>query len=283
MIAFLAPLLLASAPPASGPEPEPLVIGESYSFAVLEAERAVNVILPPDYNDDPTKTWPIIVQLDGGTDQDLFLANGMEKWNRLWGRSKSAILVGVQTVDRQRELLPPTRVAGEAKQYPTAGESEAFRSWLAEVVLPTIRANYRHDGTAILLGESAAGHFVVESWLEQPGLFTGYAAISPSMQWDAMGMAMGAPDRIERRPPLYISLADEGGETEQGLFALLRRFDEAQPHCFSDRRADLHHANTLHGLLPEALQFLLPTEADWLEEYGLTLRCESGGPGGDQG
>jgi hypothetical protein len=29
--------------------------------------------------------------------------------------------------------------------------------------------------------------------------------------------------------------------------------------------------------LPEALQYLLPTDADWLEEYGLTLRCERQG------
>lgn len=276
MIAAFAAFALASAQPA--PEPQPLVIGESYTFEVLDAERAINVILPPDYEELPDESWPIIVQLDGGIDQDLFLGNGMEKWNRLWGRSRPAILVGIQTVDRQRELLPPTRVAGEQTQYPTAGESEAFRAWLADTGVPTIRARYRHDGSAILIGESAAGHFVVETWLEQPDLFTGYAAISPSMQWDAMGLAMGAPDAIEGRPPIYVSLADEGGETEQGMFELLRRFGQSQPFCFSDRRADLNHANSLHGLMPEALQYLLPTEADWLAEFGLVLRCEQGGP-----
>ena len=76
------------------------------------------------------------------------------------------------------------------------------------------------------------------------------------------------------RPPLFISLADEGGNTEEGV---LRLVEEAGPKlCFADRRTELAHANTLHGLLPEALQYLLPTEADWLEEYGLTLRCSQG-------
>ena len=278
MIAALASVVLASSAPVAAIEPEPLVIGESYSFDALDAERSVNVILPPDYEAEPEKSWPIIVQLDGGTGQDLFLGNGVEKWNGLWGRSRPAILVGIQTVDRQRELLPTTRIPEEREAYPTAGESAQFRSWLAETVLPLVKSRYRHDGTVVLVGESAAGHFVVETWLDQPDLFTGYAAISPSLQWDGQAMALAAESAIDGRPPLYLSLADEGGETEQGMFRLLSKLDADQAFCFSDRRNDLHHSTSLHGLMPEALQYLLPTGADWLEDYGLTLRCEQGGP-----
>ena len=274
MIGALTALLLASSQPAAAPEPEPIVVGESFTLEALGQERAVNVILPPDYADQPDKSWPIVVQLDGGVDQDLFLGNGLEKWNRLWGRSQPAILVGIQTVDRQRELLPPTRIEGERAEYPTAGESDAFRSWLTDTVLPLVRDRYRHNGTIVLLGESAAGHFVVETWLENPELFTGYAAISPSLQWDGQSLALTATGPLAGRPPLFLSLADEGGETEQGMFALLGKLGEGQAYCFSDRRADLHHSNSLHGLMPEALQYLLPTDADWLEEYGLGLRCE---------
>ena len=69
------------------------------------------------------------------------------------------------------------------------------------------------------------------------------------------------------------ALADEGGATESGIMRFLG--SAGGEVCFSDRRADLVHANTLHGLLPEALQYLLPTGADWLAEYGLTLRCDN--------
>ena len=280
MIAALAVLALSTINPVaeSVPEPEPLTIGESFTMTALDAERRVNVILPPDYDEKPDETWPIIVQLDGGAKQDLYLGNGIEKWNRLWGRSRSAIVVGIETVDRQRELLPPTTVEGERETYPTAGESAGFRRWLADTVMPLVEARYRHDGTAVLVGESAAGHFVMETWLAEPALFEGYAAISPSLQWNAQSLALGAGDGLADRPPLYLSLADEGGDTEKGMMRLLAKIDPAQAFCFSDRRADLHHANSLHGLLPEALQFLLPTEADWLGDYGLELRCDRGGP-----
>ncbi len=277
MIGSLAAFVLSASLPAAWTEPLPLVVGETFEVEALDAVRSVNVILPPDYADKPDEIWPIIVQIDGGAEQDLYLANGLEKWNRLWGRSQPAILVGIETVDRQRELLPLTDNPDERAQYPAAGESDAFRSWLSEVVLLQIMARYRHNGTAILVGESAAGHFVVETWLKQPQLFSGYAAISPSLQWNSQALVKGIAQTIDARPPIYLSLADEGGETEQGMLGLLARLDPAQPHCFSDRREELRHATSLHGLLPEALQYLLPTEADWLEEFGLGLRCDGGG------
>jgi hypothetical protein len=80
-----------------------------------------------------------------------------------------------------------------------------------------------------------------------------------------------------QRPPLYLSLADEGGATETGMERLLAALLQSQPYCFSDRRKELRHATALHGLLPEALQYLLPTKADWLEEYGMVLRCDRRG------
>ncbi len=275
---FLLPLLaaatVASAEPA--PQPQPLTIGETVTLEALGAERSVNIILPPDYAKEPEKRWPVVYQLDGAVTQDLMMGAGLMRWGALWGRSRDAIIVGIETKDRQRELLPATGDPAERAKYPTAGESAAFRAWLAGTVKPLIEARYRHDGTAFLVGESAAGHFVVETWAEAPALFTGYAAISPSLQWDSEALSRRALGE-SKRPPLYLSLADEGGATETGMQRLLDSLPQGQPYCFSDRRKDLRHATALHGLLPEALQFLLPTKADWLDEYGMVLRCERRG------
>jgi hypothetical protein len=277
MIGLLAAAALAAAP---APKPQPLTIGETVTLEVLGAERAVNIVLPPDYAKEPGKRWPVIYQLDGAVTQDLMMGAGLHRWNALWGRSREAIVVGIETRDRQRELLPVTDDPAEAKRYPTAGESAAFRTWIADTVKPLVEARYRTDGRAYLVGESAAGHFVVETWEETPALFTGYAAISPSMQWDFEALSR-KPLREDPRPPLYLSLADEGGATESGMMRLLAALPQSQPYCFSDRRTELHHATALHGLLPEALQYLLPTEADRLDDYGMVLRCERRGGVGD--
>jgi predicted alpha/beta superfamily hydrolase len=283
VIGILAAAALAAAAPL--PEPQPLVIGETVTLEALGRAREVNIVLPPDYAKDPEKRWPVIYQLDGAMNQDLMLGTGLMRWGALWGRSADAIIVGIETRDRQRELLPPTSDPAERTKYPTAGEGATFRAWIAYTVKPLIEARYLTDGRAFLVGESAAGHFVVETWAVTPDLFTGYAAISPSLQWDgerlSHWLASTTGDyRKTVRPPLYLSLADEGGATESGMMRLLEAFPEGQPYCFSDRRKELRHATALHGLLPEALQYLLPTKADWLEEFGMVLRCEKWGGAG---
>jgi len=282
VIALLAAAALATVPapqPQLQPQPQPLTIGEQYTFEAVEATRAVNIILPPDYAAEPDRRWPVVYLLDGAIKQDLMMGAGLMRWGALWGRSKDAIIVGIETKDRQRELFPPTAYAEERDTWPTAGESAVFRQWLAETVKPLVEARYRHDGTAFLVGESAAGHFVVETWADAPALFTGYAAISPSLQWNGEALSRHVTDEGDAaRPQIYLSLADEGGATESGMTRLLASLSESQPFCFSDRRTELVHANSLHGLLPEALQYLLETDAGWLEEYGFTLRCERHGP-----
>lgn len=274
LIPVLAAATLAQAQPA--PEARPLTIGETVTLEALGQSRAVNIVLPPDYASQPDKRWPVIYQLDGDIRQDLMMGTGLIRWGALWGRSEDAIVVGIETKDRQRELLPATQDPAEAKRYPTAGESALFRAWLAQTVKPLVEARYRTDGRSYLVGESAAGHFVVETWATSPDLFTGYAAISPSLQWDFEALSR-RPLSDGSRPPLYLSLADEGGATESGMMRLLEALPASQPYCFSDRRKELHHATALHGLLPEALQYLLPTNADWLEDYGMILRCEKRG------
>jgi predicted alpha/beta superfamily hydrolase len=258
------------------PEPQPLTIGETVMLEVLGAERQVNIVLPIGYAEEPEKGWPVVYLLDGGVTQDLMMGAGLQRWNTIWGRSRDAIIVGIETKNRQRELLPPTIDPAERGRWPTAGESAAFRAWIAETVKPLIEARYRHDGSAFLVGESAAGHFVVETWAVAPQMFTGYAAISPSLQWDFEALSRRALGPANR-PPIYLSLADEGGATESGMMRLLGTLPEDQPYCFSDRRKQLRHATALHGLLPEVLQYLLPTKADWLDEYGMVLRCERRG------
>ena len=273
MIGLLAAAVLAA--PTMLP-PRPLTIGETVTLEALGTERAVNIVVPPDYAAEPDRRWPVIYLLDGAVTQDLMMGAGVMRWGALWGRNTDAIIVGIETKDRQRELLPTTGDAAERQRYPTAGQSAAFRAWLAQVVKPMVEERYRHDGTAFLIGESAAGHFVVETWAANSQLFTGYAAISPSLQWDFEALSR-RPLGTDLRPPLYVSLADEGGATEAGMERLLASLLATQPYCFSDRRDDLRHATALHGLLPEALQYLLPTKADWLDEYGMVLRCDRRG------
>ena len=97
MIGLLAAAALAAAP---APEPQPLTIGETVTLEALGAERSVNIILPPDYEAESDKRWPVIYLLDGAMTQDLMMGAGLMRWGALWGRSQDAIIVGIETKDR---------------------------------------------------------------------------------------------------------------------------------------------------------------------------------------
>ena len=106
------------------------------------------------------------------------------------------------------------------------------------------------------------GDFVVETWLAQPDLFDGYAALSPSLQWNDSALAGAAPaDDGTPRPRLFLSLADEGGAArgdgiarDTGCALLLRRLSCIACPPF-EQPAPIAAAGPA---------YLLPTEADWL-------------------
>ncbi|MEO0689168.1 MAG: alpha/beta hydrolase-fold protein [Pseudomonadota bacterium] len=278
VFALMAAVLLAA---NTATDFAPLTIGETTRVTVLEAQREINVVLPKDYVENADKAWPMVIMVDGGQRQDLMMGVGVHNWNRLWGRSQEAIWVGIETKDRQRELLPPTREKAQQERFPTAGEGDEFRAWLVDDILPMLRARYRTTSEVYLVGESAAGHFVLETWFKRPDAFSGYAAISPSLHWNGQSLSREIAAGTGKRPPLYFSLADEGGAFEEGVLRVASSLSPTQDWCFSDRRADLKHSNSLHGLLPEALQYLMPTEADWLDEFGFSFRCDQKGEAGD--
>lgn len=278
VFALMAAVLLAA---NTATDFAPLTIGETTRVTVLEAQREINVVLPKGYVENADKAWPMVIMVDGGQRQDLMMGVGVHNWNRLWGRSQEAIWVGIETKDRQRELLPPTREKAQQERFPTAGEGDEFRAWLVDDILPMLRARYRTTSEVYLVGESAAGHFVLETWFKRPDAFSGYAAISPSLHWNGQSLSREIAAGTGKRPPLYFSLADEGGAFEEGVLRVAGSLSPTQDWCFSDRRADLKHSNSLHGLLPEALQYLMPTEADWLDEFGFSFRCDQKGEAGD--
>ena len=137
--------------------------------------------------------------------------------------------------------------------------------------MPMIADRYRADGREFLFGESAAGHFVIETLLAEPNLFDGYAAISPSLWWEKQSMARMAEATRAGAAPLFISIADEGETMDAGVRRVVAARGDA-PTCFADR-PNLTHAVTYHALLPGALQYLLPGSDELPAEWGMVPGC----------
>lgn len=259
----LAPGALAQTAPAE----TPIVIGTSYALpsAAYGGTREINVWLPPGYAESAA-TYPVLYLLDGGTTwQDFHHISGLAQLGTVNGTTRDVIVVGVASVDRRNELALPTENPELIARYPTQGESERFRRFLAEEVQPFIEGRFRGNGETALMGESLAGLFVVETFLKAPEMFDAYVAVSPSLWWDGGRLAeqAGAHLRDHSNAPrtLILTLGDEGPEMQAPMDRLVANLrDHALPALdwsFTPRPGE-SHATIYHGAALDAFRRLFP-------------------------
>jgi predicted alpha/beta superfamily hydrolase len=274
-------LLVALAIAAVAPSPmssQPIVLGTSQQIhsAALSEDRRVNIVLPSSYSIKASKRYPVLYLIDGGVDQDLVHIAGVLQLNSAWGRSQEAILVGIATKDRRRELTGPVSDAELLKKYPTAGSSAKFRSFIRDEVKPFVERTYRTNGYDAVIGESLAGLFILDTYLNEPQLFEAYGAISPSLWWDKEKIASGASAKLgaaQSARGLYFAVANEGDDmraADDRVVAALKR--QAHNWCFV-ARDDLTHSTIYQQLSPQTLQFLLPPAETPPPEFGFEVRC----------
>lgn len=242
--------------------PTPVVIGQSYALpsTVYGETREINVWLPPGYADSG-KSYPVLYLLDGGQDQDFHHISGLVQLGTIVGTTKDIILIGVASKDRRNELaFRATHDASLVADYPTHGQSERFRRFLAEEVKPFVEARYRTDGDDGVIGESLAGLFIVETFLKQPDLFDRYMAISPSLWWDDSTMVSEAAALMAAQKPaprtLWLTIANEGAEMQAATDTLVDAIRDPLPEGLTasyERREGETHATTYH---PAALDIL---------------------------
>lgn len=238
----------------------PITIGETRMIAsvALGARRTYNVWLPPGY-DASRQRYPVLYLLDGGLAQDFAHIGGLAQYASISALFREMIVVGVETVDRQRELTDPSADPRDVADFPTQGASAQFRAFLTDELTPAVDALYRTSGERALIGESLAGYFVVETFLIAPQSADIYIAISPSLWWNEAKLAASAKTLIPNAGPaprrLYLAIADEGGAMREGMLALVEALKAAkQPGLawtFSDR-PDLTHATIYHREALEA-------------------------------
>jgi predicted alpha/beta superfamily hydrolase len=265
----------AQAPTTAAPA-TPITIGEALTIqsAALDELRQITIYLPDGYASG-TQRYPVLYLIDGGLDQDFLHIAGASQLGSLWGRSSPAIIIGIATRDRRKELTGPTIDPELLRRYPTAGGSTAFRRFIAEDIQPLVTARYRTNGDTAVLGESLAGLFIIETWLTEPGLFQRYAAISPSLWWDNEAIRQTAADRLAAtdaaRPPILIATENEGADHAAIGSRFLAVVQHVDGLCIAPQT--YNHANIYHAISPMALQFLFPPTQAPEPQFGFEVSC----------
>ena len=253
------PAARAAQPAPEAPPPHLSVVLDS---AVMKESRKINVYLPPERQ--AGRRYPVIYMPDGGLAEDFpHVANTIDAAIRE-GRMAPVILVGIENTQRRRDMTGPTTVKTDLKIAPVVGGSASFRKFIATELVPWVEANHPASERRGIIGESAAGLFIVETLFEMPGLFDTSIALDPSLWWNAGKLAKDAASWFathrDVRGRLFLAWAEPEtiGPNVRVLETALKNAAPDQLQWKVVARPDLSHGTIYRALAPEVLPAMYP-------------------------
>lgn len=224
----------------------------------LGEQRRINVYTPPSYSASLAR-FPVLYMPDGGLDEDFpHVARTVDSLISL-GAIRPVIVVGIPNTQRRRDLTGPTRFHADSAIAARVGGSAAFRSFIETEIIPKIDELYRTTPERGIMGESLAGLFIVETFLQKPALFAHYIAFDPSVWWNGGALVDSAQSRIasidRKERTLYVVTSVEPS-TAVGSAKLAEMLKSASPEGLRWTylpRTDLTHGTIFRAAKPAAL------------------------------
>jgi predicted alpha/beta superfamily hydrolase len=194
---------------------EPLVIGDTFTIdsKIMGEVRRINVYLPPGYKESRDLRMPVLYMPDGGMAEDFLHIAGLVQISVTNGTMRPFLLVGIENTQRRRDMTGPTENENDKKIAPVVGGSATFRKFIRDELMPQVKERYRTTNETAIVGESAAGLFVVETFFLEPDLFDTYIALDPSLWWNDQKLVDQATERLRARrnleKTLYFASSEE--------------------------------------------------------------------------
>jgi isoamylase len=237
----------------------------------LRNRRQIDVYLPPSYERNPRRRYPVVYMHDGQNLSDPFTAFGGTTWRlehaleHLASRGLEAIVVGIHNMGERRiaEYTPFV----DAKHG--GGRGDRYVRFLADVVKPRIDRRYRtrtdRDSTA-MLGSSLGGLISLYAFFVRPSPFARVAAMSPSIWFGGRRILDFVERARQPRGRLYLDVGTEEGagtlRDARALARILRQNGYRSKTAFRYVEA-IRHRHQEHDWaqrLSGALEFLLRSD-----------------------
>ncbi|MBK6821142.1 MAG: alpha/beta hydrolase [Bacteroidetes bacterium] len=180
---------------------DPIPSHETFTIQskLLEEQRTINVWTPADYKSN-LDSLPVMYMADGGIKEDFpHIANTLDSLISVH-KIKPLILVGIENTERRRDLTGFTEVEKDKEIAPVVGGSEKFREFIHNELFPEVNKRYRTKNERSIIGESASGLFVMETFFLTPDMFDYYIAFDPSLWWNNHYLVRTAKEHLAHLP-----------------------------------------------------------------------------------
>ncbi len=209
----------------------------NFESKILGNKRNLIVYLPPDYDKEPTRRYPVLYMHDG---QNIF--DGMTSYlpNKEWRADECAealirakaiepiIIVGVDNgqMARADEYLPTRAKMGRDQE--AGGKADQYGDFLEKEVMPMIDREYRTKRgpkNTALCGSSFGGIITLYLGITRPNVYGRLGVVSPSLWWDQEIMRKKV-EALPKKLDLKIWL-DMGAQEGPGAVATADRMHRA--------------------------------------------------------
>ena len=149
---------------------------ESIASEALGTTRELKIQLPRNYEDNPEKSYPLIVVFDG--DYLFEVTAGNVDYYSYWDDMPEAIVVGINQVDSRAD----DSVISDDTNLPSKSGAQ-FYDFIENELLPYISDNYRSLDFRIAIGHGKTANFINYFAFSNRPVFNSYIALSPSLSY----------------------------------------------------------------------------------------------------
>ena len=167
------------------------IVIDTIHSKILQEDRFVWLRLPsePTGNSSLKESYPVVYVLDAeanfNTTVEILKQLNKSTSNIIFSQS---IVVGIGNIwERDRDYTPTHVIPSpfvDSMAAKKSGGGEKFILFMEKELIPYINSKYSASSSRILIGHSLGGLTAMNIMLNHTKLFTGYAAIDPSMWWD---------------------------------------------------------------------------------------------------
>ncbi|MFO7672383.1 MAG: alpha/beta hydrolase-fold protein [Lutibacter sp.] len=147
---------------------------KKFNSTELNNERYLKIYVPPGYNDDKSKLYPLTIVLDAEYLFDVYVGNSI-----LFSAKEKApeqIIVGINQ-NQFNERVKDCEYSKE-NSLPTA-DSEAFYRFIRSELLDYLEENYRLSPFKTIVGNTLTANFINYFLIEDDPGFNAFVAINP--------------------------------------------------------------------------------------------------------
>ncbi len=233
----------------------------------LGEDREITIALPPSYERNTKKEYPLLLLLDGDYLLEPFLGN--LNYGAYWDDIPEMIIVGIsQNKNNEREA---DTESGSDTGLPE-GKGAKFFEFIGMELMPSIESTYRIAPFRIIAGHDMTAGFLNFFLYKDNPVFNAYISMSPELP---MGMEEQIPERLQLiQQPLFYYHSTADGDMPK-MRERIKQFDAAAKaikkptlnYGFDDFPNASHYSLVLYSIPNALYQFFSVYQPISMTEY----------------